>query len=329
MQVQINLQLLPTLMFVCKTWVIVSVGFTIHDERKYKKKKKNIFERTKDSDNWIISNSSYEELRSLDEIRAKVNYERVQDVLYCLDVLKRHVSPSNLKTIYKNLSNLSVERNPSILKLGYDGQYFTFFNKIVLGAENALPHEFIHASSSAYNHQKGIGYSGFVQYDSNKDIKICEGLNEGYTELLTARWFFNGVVKSNHNLVRIVELFEFFFDNPKDMETYYFNHNLPGFIKYMEQFSSKKEIIEILSLIDAIRKGEKIPSLIKFFDEAKILLKLYRMYQLHCQDPFKLKLFEEKIKQFPLARLALAGQKLKLFRDYSYGKMHNEEQKRR
>jgi len=106
MQVQINLQLLPTLMFVCKTWVIVSVGFTIHDERKYKLIKKNIFERTKDSDNWIISNSSYEELRSLDEIRAKVNYERVQDVLYCLDVLKRHVSPSNLKTIYKNLSNL-------------------------------------------------------------------------------------------------------------------------------------------------------------------------------------------------------------------------------
>lgn len=314
---------LPNILFILKTSAVIFSGFAVveaRQHRKYKLIKRNMLEENKDYRKWLITESTFEELRSINELVSKINWQKVQAFSYCLGVLVEKTSPSNLKTIYNNLSTLSLETDNA--KCGsLEGKYL-LTNVIVVRKDTdalALPHEFLHAASSVWDKVKGIWYSGFNQYDTNTGASIGGGLNEGYTELLSSRWYFKGRVTSYRPLVRLTELFEFFFDNPKDMENYYFNHNLPGFINYMEQFSSRKEIIEILLQMDIIRKGNGMGLFVTALDEIKVTLKLYRMFKDNCQDPVKLEQFERKIKRMPLVRLTLLGQKLKLFKDYSYG----------
>ncbi len=311
---------LSDILFTLKAFAVIFSGFAVveaRQHRKYKLIKRNMFEENKDYRKWLITESTCEELRSLDELSKKINWQQVQEFSYYLGVLIEKTSPSNLKTIYNNLSTLSLVRNNSKLDSNTVGEYWPT-NVIVARKDGLFAHEFFHAASSFWDKVTGIWYSGFSQDDNNTRKVIGNGLNEGYTELLASRWCLHGFFKMYGPPVRLAELFEFFFDNPKDMETYYFNHNLPGFIKYMEQFSSRKEIIEILLQMDIVEKGYGMGLCVTALDEVKITLKLYRMFKDNCQDPVKLEQFERKMKRMPLVRLTLLGQKLKLFKDYSY-----------
>ena len=71
--------------------------------------------------------------------------------------------------------------------------------------------------------------------------------------------------------------------------------------------------------MDIVEKGYGMGLCVTALDEVKITLKLYRMFKDNCQDPVKLEQFVRNMKRMPLVRLTLLGQKLKLFKDYSYG----------
>lgn len=143
----------------------------------------------------------------------------------------------------------------------------------------------------------------------------------GYTELLASRIYNkNNKVQTYKLEVQIAKLMELFFDNPKDMEKFYFNHDLLGFVKYMEQFSTSKEIVNLLHEIDNIHHRSSMITFnpFKLYDCIKIQLKLYKMFISKNKDIEKLKQFTDIICENKIIRMILSNKKMKLYKENPY-----------
>lgn len=179
-------------------------------------------------------------------------------------------------------------------------------------------------ASSYYNKEKNKSYSGFAILENNKKINIGVGLAEGYTELLASRMHHNNKFIIYKKCKQLAEIFEYFFDNPKDMENYYFNHNLPGFIKYMEQFASREEIIKIIVEIDIINCDNLDITTTYYY--TKIQLKLYNWFKEKNDNPDKLQKLENLICKNKIAAIVIKNEKIKLCKENPY---NNEQDKQK
>ena len=279
--------------------------------------------KSKDYTGWIIDSRSLRNIRSVEELQRRVNFKSVSDLVPYIEKIRQYTKPDNMKTAYKNLASvISAKKTFNLLSLS-TGTYEVANNKINYANESAIGHELLHMASSFYDKIKKIEYCGFSQCSNSKRIGM--GLDEGYTELLASR-IFNKKHKPEayHRLVRLAHLFEFFFDNPKEMEDYYFNHDLPGFIRHMSKFASKDEIVDILSSMDIILAKHTI---FPTTDEFKVKMKLYKMLKANCKERSKISAFEREIKKSPLIALILNGKKLVLQRDNPYLRVSQSEKR--
>lgn len=264
-------------------------------------------------DGCLINKKVFLDKASLDERKKNIDKEKIKNLSPYVDKLTKNIDENLLKDMYRNLSNASTHRNPLIFLLGLGGSYSPNKNRISYSLSSSIGHELLHLSSNYYNKKTKEYHSGFGQQKGY--AKIGDGLDEGYTELLASRIFNkDGKPQSYFKAVRIAKLMEFFFDDPKDMQQYYFKHNLPGFIIYMQQFIPRKKFIKMLIDLDiTTRLG--IMSVIPTIKSINIELELYKYFLKTNPSREKKRAFESIIKETKLGEMALNKQKTKLMRN--------------
>lgn len=240
--------------------------------------------------------------------RLEIRNEIYNFVLPYITKLKNYTSEDNLQALYRNIKTVAIENQSFFTSLCYDGIYNSRTNQIKYRTKNAFGHELLHMASTYYDKETNIGYVGFKQ--SNNKSYIGQGLNEGYTELLTSRIYNNNKITTYYKEAKIARLLEFFFDDPKEMEKYYFNHDLPGFIHHMEQYTSRDNIIKLLLDMDHINSyALSIYSTIPTIKSIKTQVTLYNWFENTCTDQRKVQKFKDIVCEDTMAKIILNGQK--------------------
>lgn len=293
--------------------LLQAIPIIVFKEINIVKKNKIRLKRISEYDGCIISSGP-----NIENINYKIDIEKNKIILPLLEKLFDYTKESNLKTIYKNLQTSNIIRKPLLLFGSSSGYYDTELNKIEYYSYSSLKHEFLHMASTYYDNNTDTAYTGFKQYKNGISIGI--GLNEGYTELLTARIYNKGKIEAYPKEVKIAKLFELFFDNPKDMEDYYFNYNLPSFIHYMEKYAKKEDIIKLMLDIDSITYIERstfinpLPS----YNYIKTQIILYNWFISKNNDKRKIEQFENLICKNKIIDIILKKEKLSLCKSNPY-----------
>ena len=162
-----------------------------------------------------------------------------------------------LVNFYRNINSLIVNKKSLKLYNLLLGEEFiaTFSsrkNKITISNDmykSAIYHELFHLSSSSV--KNGDVFCGFSQKSIRKIVSIGSGLNEGYTQLLTERYFEDGLKGSYSCFVFIADKLEKIIGEDK-MSNFYFNSNLPGLINELKQYKSEKEIMQFICGLDLL-----------------------------------------------------------------------------
>ena len=151
-----------------------------------------------------------------------------------------HLKSFNESFFYYNVSSLKIERNSFLSKI-YPGVYDVRKNVIHLSDDYEFPHELNHMSSTFCDGKDY--YSGFSQ-NGNGD-----GLREGYTELLSGRYFnkkdsYPVEVKIMSNLEKII--------GRDKMEHFYYTADLYNLVKELEQYDSKENVLNFINCVDLL-----------------------------------------------------------------------------
>lgn len=263
----------------------------------------------------IISERSFVKHKNEEEAKKNVDFEKVKILVAIIEKLKDYTSEENLITAYNNLKTVKIKKSPSLIISCNYGTYSTVENKIAYFLIRVMGHEFLHLSSSYYDEINKVAYSGFSQKKGL--LSIGDGINEGYTELLSSRIYNkNGKPQAYKSQVKIAHLLEFFFDNPKDMEEYYFNYNLPGLIHHMEQFTKREDVIKFLLDVDNINLFSKVIwNPMPTYNSIKVQLTLYNWFVAKNNDPEKLKQFQTLICENKMISIIINKQKNKLYKE--------------
>lgn len=128
---------------------------------------------------------------------------------------------------------------------------------------SSIYHELFHMASSTY--RDGIRYSGFSQSSLKSLYSLGTGIDEGYTQLLTERYFENiEEVKGAYKYeVHIVEKLEQIVGREK-MQSFYLNANLSGLINELKQYATEEEIMKFISGVDFLKEHLSDKKLLPF-----------------------------------------------------------------
>lgn len=151
-----------------------------------------------------------------------------------------HLKSFNESFFYNNAISLKIEKTSFLSKI-YPGLYDIKNNIIHLTNNFEFPHELNHMSSTFYDGENY--YSGFSQKG------VGDGLNEGYTELLSERYFnkkdsYPVETKIMSNLEKII--------GRDKMEYFYYTADLYNLIKELEQYDSKENIRNFINCVDIL-----------------------------------------------------------------------------
>ena len=205
-----------------------------------------------------------------------------------IDKLGEFTSSKNMNTVCRNIVDLKLTKIPYMSLMGAAGSYDCKENIIRYSKEEYIGHEFLHMASGVYDSKNKFYYCGFKIKKGTLIYGL--GLNEGYTELLASRIFNkDNKIHSYHKEVLITKIIELFFKDKKEMEYYYFNHDMEGFIKYMSQYIEYNDLMNIIGYMDSLSNssilGNPIPNVVS----KSIIIKLYN---------YLLKSFPEHEKEF-------------------------------
>ena len=265
-------------------------------------------------DGCLINNKVYVDSLSLEERKSRVNKAKIRELTPYVKKMVNNFDENLLKDMYRNLSNVRFKKRRLLLIAGIGGMFDAKNNSITYSLNSSVGHELLHLSSSCYYPKTKERHVGFKQQRGM--ASIGRGLNEGYTELLASRIFNkNGNVESYYKEVRIAKLFEFFFDDPRDMQKYYFRHNLPGFILYMQKYIPRKELINILLNLDYVNALSLASPVITAYKNVKISMELYKYFLKTNPSREKRLAFEKVLRENKLVELTLENQKYKLQRN--------------
>lgn len=276
-------------------WVILPRKKEKEAKRQYKF---NIDELNK-YDGYLINKECFLDKGILADKKDAMNNKKFEVLYPYVEELVNQVPGEDLKLMYKNLETLKLEKMCKPLMFLYAGEtgvtglYSHDKQRIRYSEEDSLGHELLHLCSTHYNKQLGIVESGFAQLKEGKkdSVFIGQALTEGYTELLNVRYF-NKDEMSYLGYVKIARLLELFFANSKDMERFYFHHDLPGFVNYMSKFMPYKKVIDVLTTLDKMILYEDYFPNEFLEDYDKLKIELYECFKEVNKDPKKLELFE-------------------------------------
>ncbi len=184
-------------------------------------------------------------------------------VLDFLNTLEQEIPNIDLSLLYKHLSNFKIiyknfKLENFFFKRGIIAKYNILTNCIEIDKNdfnNVIVHELFHMASSFYCQDDNIVYSGFSQFSKKTKKDIGNGINEGYTQLLSERYFANNtnIEKSYSLQVHYVQKLENIVGN-KLMEKMYLQADLLGLIEELKIYENIENIMNFISAMDFIEK---------------------------------------------------------------------------
>ena len=194
-------------------------------------------------------------------------------------IMKENNKSKYLENFYSNLSNSFIIKNKLLQKIslskGVNGE--CFFKRqnyyLILGDKDSLEkrnaeltpyHELLHLLTTRFDNKKTIR----IGFQINN---FATGINEGYTELLTKRYFKKFSKNDNEvysHFTWILNMIEDIVGKSK-MEDYYFDINVEGLILELEKYISREKVINLIEDVDLLFCSEE-----KLFDyQQKIIHK--------------------------------------------------------
>ena len=179
-------------------------------------------------------------------------------IIEFINTIMENIPDSNLTLFYNNMNgiNTTIGINEKIRKASryteLYGVYLCKENEIQLSPnchKSTIFHELLHASTS-YIDENFIHFVGFEQVN-NGNI-IGEGLNEGYTQYLTEK-FFNSSSESYIYEKRIAEILEIIVGKEM-MQSLYFNANLKGLVDVLKQYNTEENVYNFITTLDFLNK---------------------------------------------------------------------------
>ncbi len=172
-----------------------------------------------------------------------------------IEVLTTHFSPEDLTRFYNNMDSIDIKiiskkrfqqvsQNQPNTKKNL-GEYYPTCNSMLLVEEDynkVIYHKLFHVASSNFDMENRVSFLGFSQSRLEGGTNVGEPLNEGYTELMTNRYFFPSTESKYYKYeVRVASQIEEIVGQEK-MEKLYLNANLYGLIKELEKYASSDNI---------------------------------------------------------------------------------------
>lgn len=173
------------------------------------------------------------------------------------EVMERTFKKEDLKLFYQNIHTLTTNPKKMTIKKRLFSVYTAAYydsqqNSITIDVEeieNTLYHELLHMTSSLISIENNVEYCGFSQTLPNKSIG--DGINEGYTELLTERYFttdasltesYSYEMDVSLNLEKII--------GQKKMESLYLHADLLGLINELKKYATEDNIMKFIASSD-------------------------------------------------------------------------------
>lgn len=198
-----------------------------------------------------------------EDIRNIKNKKLGNELIKFRKKLYQKVNNENLSLLNNNLISLKVKIRylaPEIVTLKVAaGKYNIVKNKITIlnQLKNlAINHELFHMATTFYDKKLKIGFCGFQQILFYKKESFGKGLNEGYTQLISRRYFNETnecVIDGYEVCMHFAEKLEEIVDKDR-METFYFNADLMGLYKYLTKFDEGSNVATFIAILDNIVK---------------------------------------------------------------------------
>lgn len=177
-----------------------------------------------------------------------------EQLKYFIKGMVTNFKEEDLQNFFNNINSLNIETFKKKKKKFHNyytiGTYDTDLNTVYITKENvdiSIYHELFHMASTKLS-DDGVTRTGF--HYENKYGNIGTGINEGYTSLLSKRYFEDTKYGYNYELV-IAEKLEEIIGKEK-MESLYLNANLYGLINELKKYEDEKEIMKFIYNIDFI-----------------------------------------------------------------------------
>lgn len=170
---------------------------------------------------------------------------------YIKEFIKKTSANFNFRNPNEKLKTLTIKQRTILQTLLFptsEASYDIFNNKIYAGKniDDSIYHELFHTFSS-YKKNALSTVSGFNY--TNIHANIARRLNEGYTDLLTNRYFDIDVAYMiEANIARKTELIL----GEKNMQNFYASNNLYAIIKFLSKLSSEEEAIAFINSVDKL-----------------------------------------------------------------------------
>lgn len=180
---------------------------------------------------------------------SQLNKQYEQDVLTFVKTLENNFSKEQLLYMYKNLKKLVIETKPK-LSNGL-GRYNTLINKIKIESgtfSNTVMHELFHMATTINTVNET--HSGFLTHISF--LELGRSINEGYTEIMTNRYFHYSIDNSGYaeQIILCKELEDIV--GKEKMEQLYIGADLNGLIKELSKYAKTEDVINFIKAMDEI-----------------------------------------------------------------------------
>ena len=191
--------------------------------------------------------------------RSNLLYNEFKDNPQYVDIITtfiynlfKHFNAEDLTNFWNNITTLSIEIKEKLPSSpGYYIYNYDDLNKIEIEKQIVFPsiyHELFHVSSTNRS-SKDIAFSGFCQIRNN--LSIGRGLTEGYTELLTQRYFgTNKDEADSYIYLSIIAGYLELMVGKEKMQSLYLNADLLGLITELGKYISEKEIMKFIASTD-------------------------------------------------------------------------------
>ena len=203
------------------------------------------------------------------EIKNIINKKVKISIAEFINVITSNFPQDFLTNFYNNMHEIKVYSTNYKFKnfihgIEFNGSYYATTNIIKISENDsqykALFHELFHLASSTY--KNNIIYCGFRQHNKVNSIDVGVGLNEGYTQALTERYFghIEGIKYSYPFETFIACLIEEIIGEDK-MAKYYFNANLYGLIDELSKYNLPNNVMKFIYNLDFLNKIPTLPNM--------------------------------------------------------------------
>lgn len=257
--------------------------------------------------NKITNHKIIHESNALKTIRKKpkkpiIDKETIDIINEAVELLSHELSKETMEIIKRNLTSINKIKNKTSPKNKHDyGFYQTNSHSINIYLtqddprikRQILSHELMHAAAS-YSY-KNIMQNGFMQsIDSIETIGLA--LNEGYTDLLSQRYFCQNIdiFTTPYEYQKTVSAITELIIGKQKMQELYFQGNLKELIEELSKYQEKNKVKQFILDLDTILNIQNSHNkYIKIPNEKIILTQLYNRVNIFLYNAFSQKTKKE------------------------------------